>query len=291
MPGFPRVTEYGNAALSGQRRPFSFRKTPAQASVANWWVDLSMTTGNPIANYYAASPLAANVLAHKTVEANPKFLGLYHGDDVAPKRKFLAQLNLTTPTAGLLGHYKLLDYLLYYPFIDMDSTDQQDMDNTEVLTRSVDGEGVRAMMVALTPSTGGGRFSYTYVNQDGVTKTSPTLFCNPTAASISNIVTSQPAGVAGTGPFLPLNGGDTGIKQILSVTNTVLNGGLVVICLVKPLADIALREINTPKEDEYLSGKFVPPEIEDQAYLNFIVNCAGSVAGGTLVGHGVVIWN
>jgi hypothetical protein len=291
MSGFARGADYAQAALRGQRSSFAFRKTPAQASVANWWVDLSMTTGVPIANYYAASPLTATVLKHKTVEARPKFLGVYHGDDVAPKKKFLASLALTTPSSALLGHYKLLDYLLFYPFIDMDSAEQQDMDNTEVLTRSTSGEGVRAMMVALTPSVGSGQFTYSYINQDDEVRVSPTLFCNTTAASISNIVTSQPATVAGTGPFLPLNAGDTGIKQIISVTNTILNGGLTAICLVKPIADIALREINTPKEDEYLSEKFGPPEIEDQAYLNLIVNCAGSVAGAVLAGHGSIIWN
>lgn len=288
MPGFFNTAEYTDAADRGQKVGFSFRKTPTQASVAGHWVDLSLTTGNPNANYYVGTELTAKPFEH--IDAG-KFVGLYHGDAKSPAKKYLHRLTIISSTAALIGLYKMLDYVLFYPFIDMDSAEPQVMDNTLTLPRHVTGHGVRAMMVAVSPSAGGGSFTFDYVNQDGEAKTSPTISCGTTAHSIANIIGSQPGTVANNGPFLPLAGGDTGIRSITSLTNIVLNGGLAALVLVKSLHDLPLREVSTPKETEAVREKFTPAEIEDGAYLNLIMNCAGSVAGGTVTGTGDIIWN
>lgn len=82
---------------------------------------------------------------------------------------------LATPTAGLVGAYKLLDYVAYYPFVDGDSTNKQAMDNAVTLPRYTNGDGVLAMMVATAPTTGAGVFTYSYVDSDGNPQTSPTI--------------------------------------------------------------------------------------------------------------------
>lgn len=281
--GFRNIRAYVEAFENGQSHFCSFRKVPSQASTAGWWVDLSMAAGNPVPNYYASAPLVAATL--------DGFRGMFHGDVKSPATKHLTEWGLITPTAAMVGQYMLLDYLLYYPFADGDDTDAQPTDNTVTLPRYATGDGVQVMAVAVAPTTGSGTFTFDYLNQNGVAKTSPVQGCSTTSAFISNLVTSQQAVANMNGPFLKLDNGDTGVRAITSVQNIVPNGGLTSLVLVKPLADHAIREINTAAEIEYVTMRAGPPRIYDGAYLNMIMNCAGSVAAGQLTGHARFAWN
>ena len=278
MSGFRNLREYGDALTGGAVRDGHFRKVPSQASVAGWWVDLSMAAGNPPPNYYASDPLVAATLSG--------FRGIFHGDAVAPAVKQLHSLTLCTPTAGLVGTYNMLDYLLYYPFVDMDAAgDTQLLDNTVTLPRYTDGRGVQVMAVAVTPTAGGGSFTYDYVDHNGDAKTSPTISLSTAAASIASIVTSEPATAAGGRPFLPQASGSDGVQQITAVNVIVAGGGLVALVLVKPIARHTIREVNVPSEVEYFVMRQGAPAVEDDAYLNLVMNCAATVAAGTLAGH------
>lgn len=278
---FALVKDYVDAMLAGKYRSCSLRKVPSQATTAFWWADLSMASGNPLPNYYASTPLEAAVLDGDR--------GIFVGDDTGGK--YLTEMMLCTPTAGMVGAYRLLDYLLYYPFIDGDDTDVQTMDNTVTLPRYTTGEGVMAMYVSVAPTTGSGQFTFDYIDQNGNAKTSPTQICSTASAGISSLITTQPAVAASGMPFLTLAEGSTGIRSITSVTNTVANGGLGTIVLVKPIAEIAIREINTPIERVWLKEKAPIPYIEDGAYLNLIVNCAATIASGQLTGRLNFTWS
>lgn len=278
---FALVKDYVDAMLAGKYRSCSLRKVPSQATTAFWWADLSMASGNPLPNYYASTPLEAAVLDGDR--------GIFAGDDTGGK--YLTEMMLCTPTAGMVGAYRLLDYLLYYPFIDGDDTDTQVMDNTVTLPRYTTGEGVMAMYVSVAPTTGSGQFTFDYIDQNGDAKTSPVHVCSTASAGISSLITTQPAVSTSGTPFLRLAEGSTGIRSITSVTNTVANGGLGTIVLVKPIAEIAIREINTPIERVWLKEKSPIPYIEDGAYLNLIVNCAATIASGQLTGRLNFTWS
>jgi hypothetical protein len=282
VPGFANVRALVDAHDEGRSHFCSFRKVPSQTSVAGWWVDLSMAAGNPPPNYYASSPLVAAKL--------DSFRGIFHGEDQTAA-KFLTGLGLVTPTAALVGQYILLDYLLYYPFVDGDDGDVQVMDNTETLDRYTDGDGVMVMAVIVAPTTGSGRFTFTYINQDGVEKTSPVQYCATTAANIASLATSQQAVTNASGPFLTLASGDTGVRSIVSAQFSVLNGGLVSLVMVKPIDDFAVREINTTREVQYMKDRPKMPQIQSGAYLNFIQNCAATVAAGQLAGFATFAWS
>lgn len=277
------VSSYVAAATGGRIASSTIRKVPSQASTASWWVDLSMAAGIPAPNFYASEPLVAATL-------NP-MRGINHGDNKSPAQKYVQSLELMTPSAAFVGQYLLLDYLLYYPFVDLDSLDLQPFDNTVTLSRYADGDGVMAMFVCAAPTTGGGSFSYTYINQDGVEKTSPVISYSTASASISNIVTSQPATVAGIGPFLRLASGDTGIQAITGLTNVTGSGGLGALVLVKPLVSHTIWEINTAHEVEFVRDRPNLPRIYDGAYLNLVVRCASSVAAAILVGRLTTVWS
>jgi hypothetical protein len=269
---------------NGATRFATIRKVPSQASAAGQWVDLSMAAGQPLPQYYADTPLAAAVL--------DGMRGIFHGQGVSPSGKVLAGMGLMTPTAGLVGAYQLLDYLLYYPFVDLDDLDTQTMDNTVTLPRYTDGAGVRAMLVAVAPTAGGAAtFDFDYVNQDGVARTAPIQTYNSTAATIANLLTGDRGVAGGLGaPFLRLADGDTGIRSVTAWRNYAPLGGLAALVLVRPIASHVIREVNTMSEFEYPHMKPGLPSIVDGAYLGLIVNCAATVAAGQLVGFARFAW-
>jgi len=273
--------EYVDAMQDGRLYTSHFRKVPGLASTALWWADVGMAAGNPPPNYYASDPLVAATL--------DKWKGLFHGDDKDPSEEYLVEMMLTTPTANMVGVYRLMDYLLYYPFVDLDDTDSQSMDNTTTLPRYADGAGVRVMLVAQSPTTGAGTFTFTYVNQDGVEHTSPTNYLTTTGAGMGQLITTENA-TGNMGPFLILAEGDTGVRSIVSFTVIVPNGGLGALVLVKPLADMVISEINTPAELTFPNMRPGPPRVLDGAFLSFICCPAGSIAAGLLTGRLVFGW-
>ena len=283
MPGFLNVAQYAAAEAAGRAHFCSLRKVPSQASVSGNWCDLSMAAGNPKPQYYASAPLEAATL--------DGFEGIFHGDAKSPASKHLAALGLVTPTAALVARFMLLDYLLYYPFIDGDSLDEQPLDNTVTLPRYAGGDGVMAMAVASAPTTGGGTFTFNYTDHAGDARTSPAIACNATAANIATLVTSEQAQTAGGLPFLPLASGSSGIRSIQSVTFSVASGGLLALVLVKPLLTFATREGNTLNEIECVRMRPGAPQVLDGAYLNLICNPAGSVAAGILAGYARFAWS
>lgn len=243
-----------------------------------------MAAGNPLPNYYASTPLVAATLDGTR--------GLFHGADKAPSDKYLSRLAVTTNTASPIGPYKLLDYLLYYPFIDLDDTSgEQAMDNPVALPRYADGVGVMAMLVAVAPTVGGGSFVFNYVDHNGDAQVSPTITLSTTAANIASIVTSEPGVAAGGRLFLPLETGSLGVRSVTGLTVIGAGGGLAALVLVRPLADIATRELNAPVETEFFSTRTGPPKILDGAYLNMVHNCTSNPAGSLISGSLDFVWN
>ncbi len=208
MGGFANVQALGDALLAGRSTYATWRKSPSQVSTAGVWFDLSMSPGNPAPQYYAASPMVARTL---TQSADG---GLFHGGAVAPASKHLSRVTALTTTATALPLPMILcDYLLFYPFVDEGSTDEQPMDNTTTLPRYTDGAGVQVMAVSVAGRTGGQTFRFTYTNSAGVSgRVSQTVIQN-TAAANGNIVTSQNANNSARGPFIPLQAGDTGVRS------------------------------------------------------------------------------
>ena len=262
MAGFRSVKKYTDAWEAGRVHTAHFRKAPNPTTAG--WADLSMQGGGPPANYYASDPLAAARLTGSR--------GIYAGDDKAPSKKYLTAMSAVATSVGCVGVLRLCDYVLYYPFIDADSVDTQTLDNTTTLNRYEDGEGVMVMAVFLTAVTPtSGQFTFEYVNQNGVTKTSPVISCSTFGGAITTgtIVTGLRHTLA-SGPFLALAGGDTGVRQINSITFSSVNGGLIALVMVKPLMDLPIRELNAEVEVEVITQRSGPIEVKDGAYLNLL---------------------
>jgi hypothetical protein len=183
------------------------------------------------------------------------------------------------------------------------ASEDQIMDNTVVLPRSSTGDGVKIMMVAQTPTVGGGQFTMTYTNQDGTPgRVTPVHFC--AAAQPIGALVSATTNAAGVHPFIALQSGDTGVRSIESINFSVANGGLCALVMVKPIINLYSREesrrtttgtiesFGSAVEKETLSRTGgAGQRIEDGAYLSFIgQTSAGSISAAQMVGTLETIW-
>ena len=282
------ISDLIDAEEGGRTWFATWRKTPTQATGAGIWFDLSMSPGNPVPNYYAASPNAAIAMRQSTDG------GIPHGGPVAPLTKHLKQFTAMTVTATAVPLPMILcDYLMFYPFVDMSITDAQTMDNTVTLPRSTSGRGVRIMPVQVAGQSGIGnpQFFVRYTNSDGVTgRQTPAVACNNQVVN-GTIITAAPNTAFSAGPFLPLQAGDGGVRAIESVTFLTGDVGLISFVLVKPVENIAIRTIDAPAERVPFTDFCDLPVIEDDAYLNLICCPQGTLAGAPLHGTITTIWS
>ena len=283
--GFASIGNLADASADGVGTIYSWRKTPSQATAAGVWFDLSMSPGNPIPNYYASSPAVAATLSSGE--------GMFHGGNISPLSKHLKTfLALTTTTTPLPMPGILLDYVMYYPFVDMGTTDPQPMTNGISLPRYVSGNGLQIMVIVTNPPSAptGLSFSCSYTNQSGAAARTATGTFG--SGAVSGSVGSSDRTVAGTtGPFLALQTGDTGVRSIESFS--MISGtdvGLVSLVLVKPLAQWSIRGIDAPVEIEYLTMTGQLPQIIDGAYLNIVCCPAGSLSGVPMHGMIETVW-
>jgi hypothetical protein len=292
MP-FRNVKDYIDAMRDGRMVQGHFYKSMMPLGASNLsWVDTGMTTGHPIANYYASEPLKAATLYNPN-----KFLGIYHGDVKSPKELYLADIFIQTLSAGLTGLFRLMDYVLYYPFIDLSNGATQIMINYEddptadILPRYTTGVGLQAYMFAQGSTGGNGQFQFTYINQDGVEKTSPINYCT-TAVPMAFSVAGGASGYnSNGGPELRLAGGDTGIRKLLTFTNTTPSSGLGVIVLAANIAQVTISEQGVPVEQSLVMMRPGPPRIYDNAFLAFMSSTiSGNMTGASIAGRLNFVW-
>lgn len=286
MPGFRNIRELVDAEEEGRVREYCFRKVPNVGTSSGYWFDLSMSPGNPAPNYYAATPEQSKALRASTNG------GIFVGKDVAPYKKYLRHLQMSITNGALLAPYYLLDYLLFYPFLAEDTLDEQPLTQVDALPRYTDGDGVRIMIVSLGSRVGGQTFRVGYTNQAGVSgRYTSTIVENATVAN-GNILSSNLNVASATGPFLCLQAGDTGVRQLDSFQ--MISGvdvGLVALVLVKPIASVQCYFSGVVSETDFLLHKGTVPEIKDDAYLNFILGPYGSISNYVVQGTIKVVYN
>lgn len=267
----------------GQNWWTGFRKVSGIASTQGSVVDFSMAPGSPRANYYVGDALVAKTFTSA--------YGIWHGGNVSPATKILRKFAILANNAGVVPAWlTICDYLLFYPLVDMDSTDDQMLTNTVTLPRYTTGEGVQAMLVATNPYIGGASFYMNYTNSDGVPDRTSRIMTSNTNGYIGTLVHS---GVAAghSGTFVNLAQGDKGVRSVQSVTFMGPNGGLAALTLVRPLANVYMRETTQFNEWDFLTMKGTTPVIKDGAFLGFVGAVNGSVSAQLMQGYMEVIWN
>lgn len=285
---FNNAREIGEAYDAGQVIWSQWRKAPAVVTAAGYWLDLSMTPGNPRPNYYASAPLEAAQLARSTDG------GIDHGPPMGSSNaKWLRKLSARTVTAGAVPlHLLLCDYLLYYPFVDESLLDEQPTTQPVALSRYSDGAGVQLMAVCVGPQAGGATFTVRYTNSEGVSDRVTVAATMGTQAVNGTVLTSAPATAGSKGPFLTLQAGDSGVRSVEGITiGGAGDVGLMTIVLVKPLVNLALRETTAAVEVDFLTDTSRMVRVYDDAYLNFVARTMGSVTGASIFGDAEFIWS
>ncbi len=296
---FKTVKAWAQSEDDGRSWLSFFRKVPpSTATVTSQWFDYSTASGIPIPNYYASSPLVAARL-----EANN---GIYVPEQIGKrylkKTVIMSAASAVTSTTNQNQPLMLLDYLLYYPFVDLDAAgEEQVFDNTISLSRYQNGKGVQIMVVAQAPTVGGGSFTVKYIDTNDVERTTELIIC-PAAQPSGALVTSV-TNTASVFPFVPLNAGVTGVKRLVSVTVVGANGGLAAFVLVKPFQMTYVREesrrpTSSPTESygdateiERIRMRPGTEEIKPEAFLGWIgQGNAGSLASAPLVGMIETFW-
>jgi hypothetical protein len=284
--GFTSIVAMADAELNGQFRYATWRKSPTQVTTQGIWFDLSMSPGNPVPQYYAASPLLATPMSRSTD------IGLDHGQNVTTSKRLRKITVLSNSATGVPMPMMLLDYLMYYPFCDEGTTDLQATTNIQTLPRYTDGKGVQIMAISVAAPIGGQTFQVGYTNSDGVAGRLSQIVQINAAAYVGAIASSDRAVALARGPFIPLQDGDKGVRSIDSFQ--MISGtdvGLVTLVLVKPLAQLQLFEQTAPVEVDYFLNFGQCPEIQNNAYLNFICCPNASLSGVSLYGDLTTVWS
>ena len=264
-----------------------FFKTSSPAGVAGRWYDAAVGAGIPVYQAYVGQQYEATLLIG---ESNR---GIYTGPTPsAGQTKHLFALSAGTSTASVPLTMLLADYLMFYPLIDMDSLDPQDMINPVSISRYTSGEGVQAYLVVAAPMSSSGTVTVTYTNSQGTANRTSTFGISSTGTigRIANNIDST-LGAGAASPFIPLDNGDKGIRSIQRVTCNASMGGFCHIVLVKPLATHVVREQNTEAETVFFTHKANCVQIQNNSYLNFLILNNTSSSPAPLRGFLQFTWN
>jgi hypothetical protein len=300
MDGFRNVAEWVDAAESGRSHITTFRKQVSSSpTLANDFVDYTYFAGNPPANFYASAPLVAAELE----KIRGIQLPLVGKSQWMRAITVMSAASSNTNTTNQNQRLSLLDYLLYYPFIDTDALgEEQVMDNTLAMpSRGSNGAGVQIMAVAQSAAPTIGSFTVNYTNSDGVGgRTSAPTFTKIVVGG-GTLVSSTNNLVSGSQQFIELQAGDRGVRSIQSVTFTEVGGGLIALVLVKPLFGFYSTQecrrdtnlsIGAASQFESLIHHARPPEFKPGAVLGIVgLGNAGSLASSVLVGTLETYWS
>jgi hypothetical protein len=285
------IADIAQAEVEGMVHEHIWRKTPTQTTASGFWFDLSLSPGIPKPQYYTGTELTATQLTRSNNGS------INHGSSVSPYQKVIRQFSVMTTSATPVGNgmvIKLEDNLLFYPLVD-ESLDgeAQTMDNTQTLPRYTDGVGVMIKAVVTNSHATGGTgvtFTCSYTNQSGTSGRTTSPVSLSTQFVAGTIISSGNAQANTSGPYLPLQDGDYGVRSIQSVTFTGSDVGLLALCLVKPLCDSQVLSVNSPFWTDYLVHSMNIPRVYDDACLNLSCLPQGSLAGATLIGTLKTVW-
>lgn len=263
---------------------YIYKPTVPAHATAGYFSDLNQSSGTPKYNPFAGSELTATPLIGS---GNG---GIYPGNFVTGSTKHLLRWQMLSIAASIPNYVYLNDYLMFYPLIDCDNVDQQDMINTDTLPRYTSGDGVRIVLIVTAPMALTASVTINYTNSDGVSGRTSTANVIPGLA-IGVCASGSGTSLGGAGqasPFWPLASGDKGVRSIESITFAAGAGGFMCAALVKPIAQTTILETNVPTEKMFGFENQMLPEIKEGAYLNLLVQ-SGSTTTGNFRGEMIFV--
>lgn len=195
--------------------------------------------------------------------------------------------------------FVLYDLVGYYPLIDGDSTDPQDMDNTLTLPRYADGNGLKLVMFNhVAPAIQSGQVIIDYTDHTGVARQTtlgvPLNGQNTVCSGVRSTIANDLGSLAMALPT-------AGIRSVERVTYTTPPGGLHCLYLIRPLATFqhyhdALLQADVSgvkaaiEVDFALKDGWRMPIIKDGAHLSFFFRANGGGRSNTFFGQADFVW-
>jgi len=266
-------------------RPESTKQT-TPAHTAGGWHLLAGLSGSPQPTTWPGTTLNWTGCNESTGDGTTVF-GIQHGGNPGGSAtKHLLSIGAqVVAAAGAPWQLKLVDLIGYYKLTgtDVTGTGARTLVGTPT-HRYGNGDGVQACIVSTTAPTGGGPnvSASSYTNAAGTTTRAfqGTPSCGAAADAYASRVLHSGNASGRYGPFLPMQGGDTGVRSIQSITlsgGTAYTGsGVLAICLVKPLADIAVPVTGMWSERDLVTQLRSLPKIADGACLAWMMFSTGA---------------
>jgi hypothetical protein len=276
-----------NAISAGKKVRTDWNKLfGGTAATAGRSYDFSGLAGFPVANTWTGTALAFQECDDTTG------WGIPHGGNVSTDIKHLLNLGgITTASTGIPGTLMLVDVEGYWPGITNNSATAQTLTGTPVL-RSTNGAGLRLFwsQTAVNGSTAQ-NIALSYTDQSGNTGNALGATVAMTASSAVSHITHSGTSANNYGPFLPLAAGDSGVRNVASVTFSAANTGTGALVLCKPLMELPLGIVSVYHNKDCLSQIPSLPVIPDGACLSWVFIAGGAVAANTtFLGHTEYIW-
>lgn len=219
---------------------------------------------------------------------------VYHGGNVSGDTKHVSAMGAwTNLAASAPATIKLVDVLGCYPRIATNSSSVQTLNNDLTLPRYTSGAGVRAYLMLNTSNGATGQnTTMSYTNQAGTSGRNLGTTVANTVSAINSHIFHSGAASGNTGPFLPLAGGDTGVRSVQNVQFTAISSsaGFVDLVLCRDICEIPITAAFYANERDLISQLPSLPRVYDGACLNIIVGCGAVMAASVYCGYVDFAW-
>jgi hypothetical protein len=275
---------------NGKTDTLTVMKTTIAAGTAGYWYDLSTSLGFPVANTFGGAE-ATFIPTDNTWSE-----GVLPNPDVSPDTRHVLNLGVgITAAAGAPWFVQLVDMVGYVKLTgtNVSTTGTKTVTMTPIsntgakVDRYANGEGLRAFVAAIsTMGANAPTMQITYTNTANTAGRVTTAGAVSLASAPNGTVLHSGNAANKYGPFLPLQGNDTGIKDIESLTwgGTAHASGSVIIGLVYPIGlAIPLPATGLYNIMDFLNTVPSLPRIKDGANLRLIIYSTGATTSGATV--------
>jgi hypothetical protein len=281
-----------SSVSSGKSFRYDWNKiTGGSAYTAGRAYDMSALAGSPIANAWAGTALTFTECDESTGNGTQVF-GIPHGGNVSTDIKHALNLGcISTAATGVPSTLILMDIEGYWPGISNNTTSAQTLSGTPS-TRATNGNGLRLYWVqtAIAGATAQ-NLSLSYTDQSGNTGQALGATVAMTASAIVGHISHAGTAANNYTPFLPLAGGDYGVRNVASVTFSAANTGTGALVLARPIIEIPIGVPSLYHNKDLLGQVPSLPRIPDGACLAWVlVAGAATAASTTFSGHVEFVW-
>jgi hypothetical protein len=265
--------------------------TGGSAYTAGRWYDFSGLNGTPVANAWAGTALNWRA-CDETTGNGTQIFGIPHGGNVSADLKHVINsMAVTAVATGVPGVLQLVDLQGYWPGISNNSATAQTLVGTPA-PRYTNGEGCRlfAVQTAVSGATAQ-NIALSYTDQAGNTGNTLPVTVAMTASAIVGHIGHSGTAANNYGPFLPLANGDTGVRNVATVTMSAANTGTFALCLAKPLLTIPITTASVASERDHVYQLPSLPTIKDGACLTWMYFAGAATAASTnFYGANEFVW-